>query len=81
MHTGDKVYYDDSGEFYFIDRIKEIMKFWGHCISPIQLEDILVDHPDVMEAVVVSMPHEEDGDRPMVFVRKIPGSKVFPSTY
>ena len=52
------------------------MKFRGHHVSPFEIEEVLVGHPAVMEAAVVPVPHEIDLERPMAFVKKMPGSKV-----
>lgn len=76
IHSGDKVYYSEDGELFIVDRIKEIMKFRGHHVSPYELEDIILKHPGVMEAAVVPIPHEMDLERPMAFVKKLPGVEV-----
>lgn len=52
------------------------MKFRGHQISPYELEEILLKHPGVMEVAVVPIPHDLDLERPMAFVKKVPGFNV-----
>lgn len=76
MHTGDIVYYTEDGEIVLVDRIKEVMKFRGHHVSPSELEEVLMRHPAVMEVGVVPIPHEMDLERPMAFVKKVPGVEV-----
>ncbi|KAJ8682087.1 hypothetical protein QAD02_017879 [Eretmocerus hayati] len=76
LHTGDKGYYDSNGELFIVDRLKEVMKFRGHQVSPSELEDLLMTHPAVMEVAVVPIPHDVDGDHPMAYVKKCTGSKV-----
>lgn len=77
LHTGDKGYYKDNGEVFIIDRLKEVLKFRGHHVSPFEIEEILVNHPGVMEVAVVAVPHEMDLERPMAFVTKVLGAKVY----
>ena len=76
MHTGDLGSYNENGEVVISGRIKLIMKYRYHQVSPFEIENIILQHPDVLEAVVVPIPHEIDTERPMAFVRKNPGSKV-----
>lgn len=76
IHTGDKVYYTEEGEIIISDRIKDVMKFRGHPVSPNELEECILKHPAVMEAVVVPVPHDLDLERPMAFVKKVPGYQV-----
>ena len=74
--SGDIADYDENGEIFIHDRIKEVMKFRGHHVSPSEIEELLVKHTDVIEAVVVPVPHDLDIERPMAFVKKVEGSKV-----
>ncbi|KAJ8681810.1 hypothetical protein QAD02_017602, partial [Eretmocerus hayati] len=76
LHTGDKGYYDENGEVFIIDRLKELMKFRCHQVSPSEIEELLTTHPAVMVAAVVPIPHEIDGDHPMAFVKKCSGLEV-----
>ena len=78
--TGDKAYYDDNGEFFIVDRLKEVMKYRNHHVSPTEIEEVLLSHPDVVEAAVVPRSHEIDGDHATAYVKKIPGSNVIHST-
>lgn len=56
------------------------MKFRGHHVSPYELEEVLLRHPGVMEAAVVPLPHSVDLERPMAFVKRVPGADVIHST-
>lgn len=66
--TGDVVYYDEDYSFYIVDRIKEIFKYKSWNVAPAALEAILLEHPAVLQAVVVGMPHSEDSHHPCAFV-------------
>ncbi|KAJ8681812.1 hypothetical protein QAD02_017604 [Eretmocerus hayati] len=76
LHTGDKGYYDENGEVFVVDRLKEIMRIRGHQVSPFEIEELLITHPAVMLTAVVPIPHEVDGDYPMAFVKKCDGLEV-----
>lgn len=52
------------------------MKFRAYHISPSEIEETLLNHPGVMEVAVVPQPHELDGERPVAFVARSPGSQV-----
>lgn len=65
LKTGDVVYYDEDFCFYIVDRIKEMLKFQSWHVAPAFLEEVLLTHPAVELAVVVGIPHDEDGDHPM----------------
>lgn len=56
--------------------MKEMLKYRGHQISPAEIENVLLKHPDVIDAAVVSIPHPVDDEHPFAFVMKKKGSKV-----
>ncbi|XP_015173359.1 PREDICTED: 4-coumarate--CoA ligase 1-like [Polistes dominula] len=76
LHTGDLAYYDENGEIFIMGRLKETMKYQGHQMSPHEIESFLLTHPDVVDVVVVGVPHLEDDEHPIAFVIKVPDSKV-----
>ncbi|XP_047362961.1 4-coumarate--CoA ligase 1-like isoform X1 [Vespa velutina] len=76
LHTGDLAYYDENGEFFIIDRLKETLKYRGFQISPSEIENLLQSHPDVVEVAIVGVPHLQDDEHPIAFITKVPGSKV-----
>lgn len=57
--TGDQLYFDEDGFFWFSGRANDLFKVKGMWISPIEIEAALTRHPAVREAAVVSF---EDGD-------------------
>lgn len=75
--TGDLMYYDDDGYFYFTDRLKEMFKNKMTHIQPMVLEDIINKHTAVFNSVVIGVPHPEDGHWPMAVVqlKKVPEAK------
>ena len=76
LHTGDIGYYDQDGFFYVTDRMKELIKYKGSQVAPAELENILLSHPEVVDAGVVGVPDEEAGELPRAFVVKREGSAV-----
>ncbi|KAL2729446.1 4-coumarate--CoA ligase 1-like [Vespula squamosa] len=76
FHSGDLTYYDEKGQFFFVDRLKETIKYRGYHVSPCEIETLLQTHPDVVEAAVVGVPNLQDDERPIAFVVKVSGSKV-----
>lgn len=75
LKTGDVCYYDEDYCFYIVDRIKEMMKFQSWHVAPAVLEAILVGHPAVRAAVVLGVPHEEDGEHPLAVIVKAEGAE------
>ncbi|XP_072929199.1 luciferin 4-monooxygenase-like [Epargyreus clarus] len=73
--TGDLGYYDDDKYFYIVDRLKEMISYDGYKIAPLELETILLLHPDVREAGVVGKPVQY-GEEPTAFVVRQPGSNI-----
>ncbi|KAJ8735612.1 hypothetical protein PYW07_007232 [Mythimna separata] len=74
--TGDICYYDENGYFYFVERIKELIKYKAGQVAPSELEAILLQHPGVKDAAVVGKPDPVVGELPTAFVVKTPGSTV-----
>lgn len=68
LRTGDIVRVDDSGNFWVVDRLKELIKYKGYQVAPAELESVLLTHPGVRDAAVVGMPHAEGGEAPKAFV-------------
>lgn len=60
LHTGDLVTQNSDGTFSYVDRIKDLVKYKGHQVSPIELERILGTHPAV-DKVAVTRGRDEQG--------------------
>lgn len=56
LHTGDFGRMDDKGYVYFFDRKKDVIKRSGENIAASEVENVLVDHPNIAEAAVISVP-------------------------
>ncbi|KAG0033560.1 hypothetical protein BGZ81_008136 [Podila clonocystis] len=53
MHTGDIVYVDEQGNWFVVDRLKELIKMKGFQVAPAELEALLQTHPKVMDCAVI----------------------------
>jgi crotonobetaine/carnitine-CoA ligase len=73
FHTGDLGYFDEDGYFFFVDRLKDIVRRGGENISSLEVEAALRSHPDVAEAAVVGKPDTVLGERVVAFVRLADG--------
>jgi long-chain acyl-CoA synthetase len=76
LYTGDLVRRDDRGFFFFVDRKKDIIKSRGETVYPREVEEILYQHPDVKEAVVVGLPDHRYGETLRAYVVAREGRNV-----
>jgi long-chain acyl-CoA synthetase len=68
LRTGDVGTMDADGYLTIVDRLKDMLKFRGYTVSPNAVEERLLRHKAVREAVVVGRPDERDGEVPVAFV-------------
>jgi long-chain acyl-CoA synthetase len=70
--TGDVAYADDDGDLHLVDRRRELILVSGFNVYPREVEDVLVQHPDVEEAAVLGIPHPYTGEsvKAIVVLRK-----------
>ena len=68
FHTGDIGYVDKDGDFYVVDRVKELIKYKGYQVAPAELEALLLTHSAIADAAVIPSPNEEAGEIPKGFI-------------
>ena len=73
LHTGDLVTVDAGVTYTFVSRRKEVLRRRGQNLSPAEVEDAILTHPDVLEAAVVAVPSELTEDEVKAFVVAAPG--------
>ena len=76
LRTGDIGSLDDHGFLQISDRLKDVIKSGGEWISSVELENVLMGHPEVAEASVVGVVDDKWGERPLAVVVREEGSTV-----
>jgi long-chain acyl-CoA synthetase len=74
VRTGDLARLDEEGFCYIIDRAKDMLIRGGENIYCIEVENVLYDHPAVMDAALVGIPHRTLGEEPGAVVTLKPGA-------
>lgn len=70
LYTGDLARMDDEGYFYIVDRKKDMIIVGGYNVYPREVEEVLYNHPDVVEAAVLGVPDPEQGEAVHCYVVK-----------
>jgi len=79
FHTGDAFRVDADGRFFFVDRMKDVIRRRGENISSFELETEICAHPAVREAVAVAVPSEVGEDEVLAVVAPVEGAVVDPA--
>ncbi len=74
FHTGDLGMKDRDGFFYIVDRKKDMIIRGGFNVYPREIEEVLYEHPAVLEAAVIGLPHGTHGEEVGAAVALRPGS-------
>ena len=68
LRTGDLATINPEGYMKIVDRAKAIIRSGGESISTVALENVLLKHPQVLEAAIISVPDKKWGERPLAVV-------------
>jgi crotonobetaine/carnitine-CoA ligase len=68
LYTGDMALRDSDGQYYFVDRKKDIVRRRGENVSSLEVENVIDDHPAVMESAVIGVPSELTDEELLVFI-------------
>ncbi|MBW2207686.1 MAG: AMP-binding protein [Deltaproteobacteria bacterium] len=74
--TGDMAMIDDKGIITLTGRLREIIKRGGESISTVEIERLVITHPDVEAVAVVGMPDPELGERACAYIQPKPGATL-----
>jgi len=78
FRTGDTGLIDREGFLILKDRTKEVINRGGEKLSPFEIENVLLQHPDVMEVAAFAVPHPRLGEDGAVALVLRPGAVVAP---
>jgi long-chain acyl-CoA synthetase len=73
LHTGDIATMDEDGYFYIVDRKKDLILTAGFNVYPREVEEVLYQHPKVLEAAVIGLPDAVRGEKVSAYVVLKPG--------
>jgi long-chain acyl-CoA synthetase len=76
LHTGDLGSLDEDGFLTLRDRSKDMIISGGSNIYPREIEEVLLRHPDLVEASVVGRPHPDWGEEVIAFIVAKPGAQI-----
>jgi long-chain acyl-CoA synthetase len=76
VKTGDLAKLDDDGFCYIVDRKKDMLIRGGENIYCIEVENVLFQHPAVMDAALIGLPHRTLGEEPAAVVALKPGASA-----
>lgn len=68
LNTGDVAYQDEDGYIFIVDRTKDLIISGGYNVYPREIDEIVMQHPKVKDAITIGIPDEYRGEVPKVFV-------------
>lgn len=68
LYTGDLGFIDDEGYLHLVDRKKDMIDSGGVKVYPKDIEEVIAQHPDVLEVAVFGIPHDKWGETPLAAV-------------
>jgi long-chain acyl-CoA synthetase len=79
FHTGDLGYRDEDGFFYIVDRKKDLLIRGGFNVYPREIEEVLHQHPAILEAAVIGRPDDRLGEEVVAFIALKKGAAATPA--
>lgn len=68
MYSGDLGKFDEDGLLYIVDRKKDMILRGGENVYPVEVEEVLYQIPELLEAAVIGVPHEVYGEVPKAYI-------------
>jgi long-chain acyl-CoA synthetase len=79
FHTGDLAKVDDDGYYTIVDRKKDMVLVSGYNVYPIEVENVLLRHPKIMDAAVIGVPDTYQGESVKALLVVRPGEQLEPA--
>jgi long-chain acyl-CoA synthetase len=76
FHTGDLGYVDEDGYFFIVDRSKDLVIRGGYNVYPREVEEVLYEHPAILEAAVIGKPDDRLGEEVVAVVVRREGQSL-----
>jgi long-chain acyl-CoA synthetase len=76
LHTGDVAVVEESGDLHLVDRAKDLVIVSGFNVYPVEVEDVLREHPSVADAAVVGEPNPRTGEAVVAYVVPASGGEI-----
>lgn len=76
LHTGDLARQDEDGYYYLVDRVKDMYISGGENVYPVEIENVIREHPGVGHVAVIGVPHDHWGEVGHVFIICVEGACV-----
>ncbi|HWA01004.1 MAG TPA: class I adenylate-forming enzyme family protein [Caulobacterales bacterium] len=76
VKTGDLAKMDEEGFLYIVDRAKDMLIRGGENIYCVEVENVLYEHPAIMDAALIGRPHHTLGEEPLAVVTLKPGASA-----
>ncbi|MEV0976506.1 AMP-binding protein [Streptomyces sp. NPDC049915] len=76
FRTGDLGEIDTDGDLRIVDRLKDLIIRGGYNVYPGEIEEVLYEHPDIVEAAVIGVPDDHYGEEVAALVAARPGSQL-----
>ncbi|MBA84338.1 long-chain-fatty-acid--CoA ligase [Thalassobius sp. S69A] len=78
IRTGDLGYYDETGYFYMVDRVKRMINASGFKIWPAEVENMMHKHPSIAEVCIIATPDQRRGESVKAVIVPKPGQAPTP---
>lgn len=79
FHTGDMFCEDAEGNFYFVDRAKDVIRRRGENISSFELENEYRNHPEIQDVAAIAVADAHGEDEVLVVIEPVPGARPEPA--
>jgi long-chain acyl-CoA synthetase len=74
--TGDVGHVDEEGFLFITDRVNDMIVAGGVNVYPAEIEKVLVQHPDIVDAAAIGIPEPDFGEQVLAFVVAVEGAQL-----